>query len=235
LPAVALITAAGIMQIPIKKIKNFLIAAIVVFGIFQLIFISYPISNNRLTKKISLPIYLPEKIGRYKFFPQDITLLNLGQWSISGRGYSSYPIDARAYLTADEEIFKIIDSSRGVKENISVFIIPDNTQLWYLQYKTYITKRPFRIFCDYNQLWWQIKSNERALIQDLILNSDYIIDKDGGNLGEFNVLGLIAKARNNFNKNKDKFILVNKVSWPDGSDILIFKRKDLPQLRRNEI
>jgi hypothetical protein len=138
-------------------------------------------------------------------------------------------------LTADEEIFKIIDSSRGVKENISVFIIPDNTQLWYLQYKTYITKRPFRIFCDYNQLWWQIKSNERALIQDLILNSDYIIDKDGGNLGEFNVLGLIAKARNNFNKNKDKFILVNKVSWPDGSDILIFKRKDLPQLRRNEI
>jgi len=64
-------------------------------------------------------------------------------------------------------------------------------------------------------------------IRDLILTSDYIIDKDSGWQGEPYVQHLVTKARDYFNQNKDKFVLLAKMKWPDNSDILIFKRKML--------
>lgn len=225
LPAVALITAAGLMQIPIKKIKIFSITTAVIFGIFQLLFISYPILNNRFSKEIAIPIHLSEKIKKYRMLPESILVLSLRPWAVSGRDCGSHPIDAQDYLIANEEIFRIIDSSRSGKKEISIFIIPDDTRLWYLQYKSYIEKKPFRIFCDWCYLSLNMRDSEEIFIRNLVRTSDYIIDKGGGWQGEPYVQYLVTKARDYFNQNKDEFMLLAKVRWPDNSGILIFKRR----------
>lgn len=224
LPAAALITATGIMQIPIKKIRFFSIIAIVIFGILQLLFISYPIFNNLSFKEITLPVYLPGDIQKYRILPERFVILNLKSWAVSGSDSGSHPQDMRHYLRANEEIFKIIDSSKGDKENISLFIIPDDTRLWHLQYKSYIEKRPFQVFCDWNSLRWDMMKTRKNLIPDLVSTSDYIIDKEGGWQGESYVQHVVTKARDYFYQHKDKFTLLAKVRWPDKSNILIFKR-----------
>ena len=225
LPAVALITAIGIRQLPCRKIKTFFTITAVIYGIFQLFFISYPIFNNHYHKQIAIPIRLPESLGKYKLFPENIVILNLESWPISGRNGGSHPIDAQDYLAANEEIFRAIDSSGYKKKAISVFIIPHNTQLWYLQYKAYIEKKPFTIVCDWIYLGENTEDNIEAAIQNLVLNSDYIIDKDSGELGEPYVQKFINRARKYFNKNSSRFGLLKKVKWPDYSSILIFKNK----------
>lgn len=125
------------------------------------------------------------------------------------------------------KFFRIIDSSRDNKENITIFIIPDNTRLWYLPYKAHVEQRPFRFFYDWNLLSWNVKGAEQTAIQDFVLASDYIIDKDGGSSGEPYVQRFVNKARVYFSRNKDKFTLLSKIKWPDDSNILIFKRKHI--------
>jgi len=159
--------------------------------------------------------------------PENIIIFSLRPWAVSGRDCGSHPIDARNYLVANEGIFKIIDSSRSGRKEISIFIIPDDTRLWYLQYKSYIEKKPFQVLCDWNYLQLDIWNRKEMAIRDLILTSDYIIDKDSGWQGEPYVQHLVTKARDYFNQNKDKFVLLAKMKWPDNSDILIFKRKML--------
>ena len=105
LPAVALITATGIMQISVKKIKNFLIIAAVIFGIFQLISVSYPIFSSHSFKEIVLPVHLPERIKRHRMFPENIIIFNAGPWAISGSDYGLHPIKTEHFFSANEEIF----------------------------------------------------------------------------------------------------------------------------------
>jgi hypothetical protein len=172
-----------------------------------------------------MSIPLPVRLEKYKLLPESVTVLNLMAWPISGSDHGSHPVDAQDYKVANEEIFRIIDSSSGNKKDISIFILPNDTHLWYLQYISHIGKKAFNFFyecCFFDGD--KIKSNEKDMIQNKIITADYIIDKDGKILGEDYVLGDASLEKIYFNQNKDKFILLSKVRWPDGSSILVFKR-----------
>ncbi len=228
LPSVALISAAGIMQIDIRKIRLFFVNIILAFGLFQLFLTSYDIPGNWLHKKIVLNINVSERIKKYRMFPDSVIILNFKPWNISGRDANSYPINARGYMTANEKIFKVINSSVGDKQNNTVFIIPDDTHLWYLQYKAYMEKASFKIICDWNYLdlymWMDGKDHDEETL-NLINGADYIIEKDGGWIGEYNVQDMVRKAQYYFGLNKGKFLLLEKIAWPDNSNIFIYKRK----------
>jgi len=227
LPALALISAFGITHMRVKRISVFLTYAVVIFGILQLFFVSYPVKISGFPTQIFLPVKLPWGIDRYRLFPEKIVLLNFEGWAVSGRSVDSYPKNLRGYFLANEEIFKTINSSKGDLKTVSVFVIPDDAQLWYLQYMAYSEKKPFRIFCDWNYLRIDITRGKTA-IPELILKSDYIIDKNEGFLGEPYLLYWVRASKDYLNLYKDKFMLLKKVKWlgvgqPDGSFILIYK------------
>ncbi|MFA6358398.1 MAG: glycosyltransferase family 39 protein [Candidatus Omnitrophota bacterium] len=226
LPAIALVSAIGIMKISIKNLRLFLICLIAIFGIAQLLFVSYPISVRGFTKRIFYSIKIPQKLNKYKLLPEEIILINFKDWSVSGRVSSSYPNNYQDYFTANQRIFSIINSSRGGKEAVAIFIIPDDARLWYLQYQAYRRGKKFQFFCDWNYLRAEMGA-EGNNVFDLISSSDYVIDKDGEFLGESYMQSFVESARNNFAVLKPKFMLFWRLNWPDGSRILIYKKKNL--------
>ncbi|MFC1658049.1 ArnT family glycosyltransferase [Candidatus Omnitrophota bacterium] len=223
LPAVAVISAFGITQIPAKKIRFFLTYSIIIFGILQLFFVSYPIPIKGFPKKVSLSINLPERIDRYKLFPEGIILFNFGEWAISGRDSGSYSRDAGNYLEANKRIFDLIDSSSGEQERISVLVIPDNARLRFLQYMAYLEKKDFSIVCDWNYLRSEM-AVKKIGISELIQNADYVIDKSRGHLGEPYMQPLVKSAKEYFDFYKERFIFLRQIEWPDRSAILIYKK-----------
>lgn len=223
LPAVALITAFGIMRIPYKKIRFCSVCFIIIFGILQLFFISYPAGSDALNKSLSFRIKLPERVDRYNFFPEKIYFFNFERWLISGSVSGSHPENHSDYILASEKILEVIDSSRESGEVVSVFIIPDDVRMWYLQYRSYADKKPFKILCGWNYLKADI-AQKGITITDLILNSDYIIDKDSGFFGEPYIVDFVIESRREFSLYRDKFYFLNRVEWPEGSNVFIYKK-----------
>ena len=216
LPAVALISAIGIMKIPGKRFKYFLIIIMITFGIVQFACISYPVGVK--LKKIEIPITFED---RYNFFPSAVILFEPKAWVVSGGDSGSHPGNFKKEAMICEKILNetIPLNNKGVT---NITVIPDDARLWYLEYLTFIKNRPFNIFCDWN--YRSVRVKEVADYKELILKSDYIVDKIGGWQGEPYIRFYIENARNYFNFYKSRFSLVKELKWPDNSKILIYKR-----------
>ena len=118
----------------------------------------------------------------------------------------------------------IIERSSTKKKDAKIIIIPDDTKLWYLEYKTHIENKPLEVLCDWNYLRDKIH-NWNSSISNLILTSDYIIDKDVGWQGEPYLQRFLEIARKYQNIYKNNFELLEKLKWIDKSNILIYKNK----------
>jgi 4-amino-4-deoxy-L-arabinose transferase-like glycosyltransferase len=223
LPAIALITAFGIMRIPYKKIRFCCVCAIIIFGILQLFLISYPVGSGALQKSLAVHIKLPESIEKYKLFPEMVYFFNFKNWSVSGSASGSHPENHSSYILANEKILSTIYSSSESAKDVTIFIIPDDVRTWYLQYRAYLDKKPYRILCDWNYLRSDM-ARKGITITDLILNADYIIDKDSGFSGEPYMRDFVTQARDKFSLYKHKFFFLGQEEWPEGSNILIYKK-----------
>jgi len=220
LPAVAIITALGIRGIVSVRARRSIIAVVVILSLVQAVFISYPVNANIGIKKIEIPVRIPDSISKYKLFPDSIVLFDPNSWFISGIGTGSHPVDRRMKIIACESIFQEIEQSTRNKETI-VTIIPDDAHLWYLQYIAFTKNKSIRFFCDWSRLNIDLL-HQKSSISDLVLKSDYIIEKIGGQQGEEYVLPLIQEARICFESKKDEFILLKKIHWP-GNEIMLYK------------
>ncbi|MFH1191647.1 MAG: glycosyltransferase family 39 protein [Candidatus Omnitrophota bacterium] len=218
LPAVAIMSAAGIMKIPIKQFRILLITVTIIFGMIQFIFVSYPIGVK--FRKIEISLKSDNKSG---FFPSSIIIFNPGSWAVSGSDSGSHPGNFKEEAAICARILNTMESSRNYKKKIVVTVIPDDTRLWYLQYLTFVQNKPFDIICDWNYQWLRLMKEEDY--GDLILRSDYIIDKEGGWQGEAYMQSNINMARNYFNLHKKEFYLLKELRWTDGAAIFIYKRE----------
>jgi 4-amino-4-deoxy-L-arabinose transferase-like glycosyltransferase len=227
LPAIALISAIGIMRIPLKRLKAFLVTLIVVFGILQLLFVSYPLPVKGM-ERLFLSFKIPEKAAKNRFLPDRIILLNFGSWAVSGSASGSYPADYSEYSLADNQILETIDSFARGGEKASVFIIPDNVMMWHLRYMAYLKGKPFWIFCDWNYMRASMMA-QRISVFDMISNADYVIDQEDKSTNEPYMRHYIESAENNFSVLKDRFALLRTMDWPDGGKLLIYKKLNRPQ------
>jgi len=223
LPAVALISAIGIMKIPFRKFRCFLVTVVVIFGFFQFMCVSYPLGIK--LKKLEVPVKLEDK---YDFFPSSIVLFDPGAWAVSGGDSGSHPRDFKEEAAVCEEILRIIDESNN-KMRINITVIPDDTRLWYLQYLAFIKDKSFNIFCDWNYfaslVSIALEKKQNIKYRKLISDADYIIDKEGGWQGEPSTREIVENNRRYFNLYKYKFFLIGMLRWPDGAKILIYKKK----------
>ena len=231
LPAIALISAIGIMRIPFGKPRTFLIMLIAVFGIAQLIFVSYPLPVKVMSGRI-LSLKIPESAKKNYFLPDKIILLNFGSWAVSGSASGSHPADYSEYSLADNQILKTISSFGGGGEKTSIFIIPDNVRMWHLRYMAYLAGKPFQVFCDWNYMRANMMA-QRLNVFDMIADADYVIDQEGKSMNEPYMRHFIESAENNFSALKSRFILLSRMDWPDGGKLLIYKKLNPSQKNEN--
>jgi hypothetical protein len=68
------------------------------------------------------------------------------------------------------------------------------------------------------------KLEDDVVIEKLVLEADYIIDKSGKEMGESYLQSFVKKAKHYFGKHKEKYRLLDRVEWPDGSFILVYTK-----------
>ncbi len=221
LPAIAIITSAGILRINKKSSKFLLAVAITVYGFVQLLALSYGIT--KLPPRISIPLPAVRFFDKNKYWPDHLILFL--QYIPAPRpiGNFYHPSKTNWYAKADE-ILDIIDKeTKGGKATIAV--IPDQPEVWGpLRLKAYIKKLPFTILCDgrygYKPYFKKFKNIDSAVSE-----LDFILDKEEGWMSEEYLLPFITEAKSLFKSHIDEFDLIDKVYLPDNSTMLIYRRK----------
>ncbi len=232
LPVIAIISAIGILSIPQRIPRVILISSIIIIGLLQFGVINY--GAKILPEQIVIPLErkVPSSIRKYYLFPEELILFKQ-EWPAYGGPLSQPNAEMPEKIRVPEEIFKIIDSSNKTGRPINILVIPDISRIWaFLEYNAYVKNRPYQILGDWiyfasghTQAKEFIGPNLDISGEKIILNSDYVIDKMAGELGENYLLSYVKHFHKKFEKFKDRFELIKKIKWPDETDIFIYKRK----------
>ncbi len=220
LPAIALITSAGVLKIGNKIIKQSLIAIIMFFAFVQFLALSY--GMPQLPSQIKIPIIVPDAIKR-PYLPDHIILFMQCIPAERPIGNFYHPAKTGWYEKADEILEIINKDTKGSKAVIGV--IPDQPELWGpLRLKAHIKKMPFIIVCD-GPYGYNLYAKGFKDLKSAISEVSYVLDKEKGWMAEEYRLPSISETKNIFKDHADEFELLDEVLLPDGSDIIIYRRR----------
>ncbi|MDD4909380.1 MAG: glycosyltransferase family 39 protein [Candidatus Omnitrophica bacterium] len=224
LPLLAVVSGAGILSIRGSGIRRSLVFAIIIFGVFQSVVVSY--GAPLLPLEVSLPLRA-EADDPGQFVPERIILFK--QRMPAYGGPLSYPnAEIPERISVPGEIYRIIDSSNTENKPLYITVIPDISRIWArLEYESFIRERPYTIIGDWQYFSGSYTEADKKmfLFADRLLKADYVIHKVSGEIGEDNVRAQVMALTEVFRWHKDKYELIQTLKWPDNSDIYIYKKK----------
>jgi len=231
LPYVAIISAIGILSIKTSIFRRVAVFLIIVAGTIQSAVISY--GSPLLPEEVVIPFQkkMQYSVSRYCLFPEEIILFKQ-LWPAYGGPLSRPNIELPGKIRIPEEIFETIDSLNHEHHPINILVIPDVSRIWAcLEYNSFVKNRPYQILGDWkyfleghNQFSRTMAPNERANTEQIVLESDYIIDKEAGELGENYLLNYVRALDSVFKRHRDKFSLIKEFVWPDNSEVSIYRK-----------
>jgi len=108
-----------------------------------------------------------------------------------------------------------------------------------LCYHIVVKRFKFRVWSYYGIDLFMLKKNFKTFsagFDDVVRKADFVIWKNGGEVGigydvwhGYNNLDIFRELQKAFERHKDNFEVCGRFSWPDKSEILVYKKKMKPQ------
>ena len=199
LPAVAVVSAAGVMDIRNSKLKVSIISLILVYGLAQFFIMSYGIESMPDEKKLDTPvypIYLFHQEGYWNRHPRE------EDWKI-------------------QEILRYINEIKETKQKTSpeiVCVLPDQIRFSAMAFTYYarLDSMPLQV---QGYVW-----NPAKFYND-ILSCDYVITKSGGHYALPFLRKNVRETMAIFENKSAYFETLARYTLPDNSTGLVYGRK----------
>lgn len=216
LPALALISSAGIMTLKSTKLRRLLVILVVVLGCLQYFVVSYKI--DFLPKQIQIPL-----IGN-KSLPITVINRDLNFGFRSGWEAFSYPV--RTEDNNEEILNEILRNPGNLKDKIKVFFMGNNVGIYQpIMYEVFIRRLPIDI--SHLSLSEEEKYKDQALEVFNILRADYIAvtKQRHDQYAPFFIKKRLEDLNSFFEKNISKFELIKEFNFNNGDSLLLYKKK----------
>lgn len=213
LPFIAIISAYGILQISKRWLKKSVVAISIIFGMLQFFAISFGI--NILPQIVETSICLKNiEFGinlKLNLFRQNLPIPS---------GHYSRPVN-EDWKRPVSELIDTIYKPTEVYKKITITFLYDIPEIWgLLQYKMHINKLPFTIYCDSIDIYaWHPIPLER-----LVFETDYVVTEEAPLSFKYSTAEYEKRALNFFRQHINKFEIIKRISLPNNSILLIYKK-----------
>jgi len=219
LPALALISGAGIMGLNSAKLRRILVALVVILGCLQYFAVSYKI--DFFPKQIQIKIPLIDN----KFFPIMMFKRDLNLEFRGSPDTASYP--AETGNNNEEILNEILMNSRGQgpQDKVKVFFMGNNVRIYQpIMYEVFIRKLPIDI--SHLSLSEEEKYKDQSLEVYNMLRADYVaVTKQRLKpSAPFFVKRRLRELSLFFERNIAKFALIKELNFNNGDSFLLYKR-----------
>ncbi|MFH1397294.1 MAG: glycosyltransferase family 39 protein, partial [Candidatus Omnitrophota bacterium] len=219
LPAMALISSAGVFGLKSTRLRRILVAAIIVFGSLQYFTISYRMDFIPEQIQIKIPSFGVKKFILVTLFKRAISIDNR-----SDKDGFSYP--SQMDWKNDEILNEILKHSGGLKSKIKIFFMCSNVRVYEpIMYKIFVERLPITI--DLATMSEESKYKDADIDSYKMTSADFVaLIKDQWRdqamplffkkkLDELNLL---------FDKNIGNFELISEFSLNNGDHLLLYKK-----------
>ena len=217
LPALALISSAGVMTLKSVKLRRMFVILVVAIGCLQYFAVSYRI--DFLPKQIQIKIPLLNN----RFLPITVLKRDLSLEFRSGLDAFSYP--AKIENKNEEILNEILKKSNNLQGKIKVFFMGNNVRFYQpIMYEVLTKKLPIDI--SHLSLSEEEKYKDQTLEVCSILRADYIVvAKEQRNYcASFFIKRRLEELNLFFEGNIGKFELLKEFNFNNGDSLLLYKK-----------
>ena len=200
LTGLAILTSYGLTSIKKNALRRTSIALVLIAGLLQNLFLSYPLLKKPLELKINF------KQDKYHILPSYINIFSTRPLIISGSSWLSQPQDKSMLYKEIEDVFFYIDKFYKDKK-IRVLLLSDNADWWHLKYLSHENRKDMEFICDYPRSIMTMLNKDQ--LSRFIEQMDFIIDIKNS-FSEPYVSRLQRLLKKLFAANKDKFELIRE-------------------------
>ncbi len=221
LPAMALISSAGIMALKNVKIRRLVVILVIALSCLQYFAISYRMDFLPKQIQMKIPILVSNSFLPITLFKR-VLFLDFR----SDQDAFSYP--AKIEDKNEEILNEILSNSNNLKDKIKLFFISNNVGIYEpITYEIFVKKLP--IILDHVSLSEEDKYKEQVLSDVCnILRADYVAvtkERRRNQYVPFSAERRLEELNSFFEKNIAKFELIKELNFNNGDLFLLYKKR----------